>query len=632
MCGFIAAIGPGSRALDQETFQLMTRTLTHRGPDQEGFFRDDNVSMGFRRLAILDLSPTGHQPMTDEDESLVLVFNGEIFNYVELRDELRQRGHRFRSSGDAEVLLIAYKEWGERCTERLNGMFAFVIYDKRAGRVFGARDRFGTKPLYFAVLDDCVLIGSEIKAIRSSGLCGGRFNHEVVCRYLLDSQLDLTHETFFDGIEKVRPSHQFSIDLAQPVPVFKRYWNLIEEIGDAPEDPESAFRELFENAVRMRMRSDVPIGVSLSGGLDSTAIICSMARQWGGDGASTSGELLAFSFESSEFDESRYISATLQQTGARQICVTTAAKTFWDSLDQVLWYHDEPLNSMTPLVGYRIAKLAADNDVKVLLMGQGADEVLGGYSAYFEGKRETLVQQRKFIQLWRETSEYTSQYGGSVPKIIAREIVNNLKGFVQGLPSYAALAIGRRRREIAENPWLSEDFKSQLPEPVYWRHYPGLAGRLLYSVEDTPLPLYLRQDDRNSMAHSVESRLPFLDHRLVALAFSLSEDWKVHGCLGKVLLRKSMRGQIPDVVRERVDKMGFPTPMAAWFREDLYEPMADLLESQSFSELGIFNARSARKMLDKHRRRELDASDELFKLAQFYKWSQQAERVLTHAP
>lgn len=632
MCGFIAAIGRGSQKLPQPLFEQMTRTLTHRGPDQEGFYRDERLQMGFRRLAILDLSPTGHQPMADEQNRYVLVFNGEVFNYIELRELLLKRGYKFRSSGDAEVVLKAFMEWGERCVERFNGMYAFLIYDKVSNRVFGARDRFGTKPLYYAVTGDCLVIGSEIKALRASKLCGQRFNDATVARYLLEGQLDYSNETFFSDVHRVSPSTRFWIDIEKPVPVFSRYWNLLDEIHDPPPEPDLVFRDLFENAVRMRMRSDVPVGVSLSGGLDSTSIICSMARQWVNDGAKPGGKLLAFSFQSSEFDERPYIRATLEQTKATQIQTGTDPMEFWNDLDRVLWFHDEPINSMTPIVGYKIMQLAAANGVKVILNGQGADEVLGGYPSYCERKRESLVQQWKFRQLLSETREYCAQYGGSVGPTVAQEVFKGLKGFVQRLPFYGRLANERRRREAAAQPWFTAEFKRSLPEQEYQPYVPGLAARLFESVTISPLPLYLRQEDRNSMAHSVEARLPFLDHRLVTLAFSVSEDWKVKGNLGKILLRKSMKGQIPENVRTRTDKMGFPTPSTTWFREKFYEPTQDLLASRGFAELGIFDVPSSRQLLDRHRRGEVDVADDLFKLVQFKRWAELANRALPSAP
>jgi asparagine synthase (glutamine-hydrolysing) len=610
----------------------MTRTLTHRGPDQEGFFRDSSVSFGFRRLAILDLSPTGHQPMSDAEQQRVLVFNGEIFNYVELREQLTKQGHVFKSSGDAEVLLGAYKEWGEKCVERFNGMYAFLIYDKTRGVVFGARDRFGTKPLYYAAAGDCLLVGSEIKALRAAGICGRRFNDAVVASYLLEGQLDYTNDTFFEGVHKVSPSTRFTIDIKDPKPVFSRYWNLLDEIHAPPARPDEVFRDLFEEAVRLRMRSDVPVGVSLSGGLDSTSIICSMARQWDQGKAKADGKLLAFSFQSQEYDERPYIDATLEQTRATQIRTGTNAIEFWNDLDRVLWFHDEPINSMTPVVGYRIMQLAAANGVKVILNGQGADEVLGGYPAYFERKRESLIAQRKFAQLVRETREYCSQYGGHVGAIVAHETIKALKGQVQRLPFYGSLASRRRRWEVSQQPWFKPEFRASLPERAYEPYVAGLSHRLFESVTVSPLPLYLRQEDRNSMAHSVEARLPFLDHRLVVLAFSVAEDWKVKGKLGKVLLREAMKDRIPEVVRARVDKMGFPTPSTTWFREELYEPTRDVFASREFADLGLFDPRAAQALLERHKRRELDASADLFTLVQFTKWAALAKRQSPSPP
>jgi asparagine synthase (glutamine-hydrolysing) len=283
-------------------------------------------------------------------------------------------------------------------------------------------------------------------------------------------------------------------------------------------------------------------------------------------------------------------------------------------------------------VGYRIMQLAAANGVKVILNGQGADEVLGGYPAYFERKRESLVRRWKFGQLISETKEYCAQYGGNVRAIVAQEVLKALKGYVQRVPFYGRLARARRRREAADQPWFTEDFKHSLPERDYVPYVPGLAARLHESVTVSPLPLYLRQEDRNSMAHSVEARLPFLDHRLVTLAFSVADDWKVKGNLGKILLRKAMTGRIPDIVRTRTDKMGFPTPSAKWFREELYEPTRDLFASRRFADLGIFDAPAALRLLERHRRGEIDVADDLFDLVQFEKLSELAGLALPHPP
>jgi asparagine synthase (glutamine-hydrolysing) len=292
----------------------------------------------------------------------------------------------------------------------------------------------------------------------------------------------------------------------------------------------------------------------------------------------------------------------------------------------VLWFHDEPINSMTPVVGYRIMKLAAANGVKVILNGQGADEVLGGYPAYFERKRESLVQSWQFGRLIEETKEYCSQYGGGVGSIVMSETMKALKGQVQRLPYYGSLASRRRRFEVARQSWFTSEFRESLPERNYEPYVPGLSHRLLESVTVSPLPLYLRQEDRNSMAHSVEARLPFLDHRLVVLAFSVAEDWKVKGKLGKILLREAMRGRIPEIVRARVDKMGFPTPSTTWFRDDLYGPTREIFTSREFAELGLFDSGSALQLLERHKRREIDASADLFGLVQFTKWASLAKR------
>src|SRR6266699_1388289 len=304
MCGLVVMLGLGGRQADAAVLSQMARSIAHRGPDDSGLYLDQQVGFGFRRLSILDLSPTGHQPMCSQDGQLVVVFNGEIYNYIELRDELRAAGYCFRSTSDTEVLLAAYRHWGPECLAKLNGMWAFIIHDRRRGVLFGARDRFGVKPLFVHRAKECWLLASEIKAILASGAYVRETNWQVAADFLLYSKLDETPATFYAGIEQVPAGCAFELRLDGSWRQWT-YWSLPAVEPESAANIEETLAELLEDAVRIRLRSDVPVGVCLSGGLDSTAIACAMARNREGGQAAP---LLAFCYHESAFDERAFIS------------------------------------------------------------------------------------------------------------------------------------------------------------------------------------------------------------------------------------------------------------------------------------------------------------------------------------
>ena len=344
MCGFVAIIGNAGQTPASQVLQAMTDSLHHRGPDDAGTFSEKNVALGFRRLSILDLAPSGHQPMLSADGRHVIVFNGEIFNYVELRAELQALGHTFRSTGDTEVLLTAYRQWGPRFLDRLNGMWAFVILDRTTGTLFGARDRFGVKPLFIHRGQDWTLLASEIKAIRASGLAPTDIHWGTVGNALLEGRFDEGESTLYKQITRIPPGSSFEIDARGKVTI-RKFWSVDNEFCTPERDVVEQFAEVFESAVGLRMRSDVPVGVLLSGGMDSTAIICSMAR--GRAAAGDRNPLLAFCYMAPEFDESQYIEATLKQTGAELHRLTVPGIELWDAMSRHLYFQDELVHSAT---------------------------------------------------------------------------------------------------------------------------------------------------------------------------------------------------------------------------------------------------------------------------------------------
>ena len=498
----------------------MAGLLAHRGPDDCGTYLEHPLALGFRRLAIQDLAPSGHQPMLSRDGRYIIVFNGEIYNFVELRAELAALGHSFRSTGDTEVLLAAYIQWGAECLPRLNGMWAFLVYDRLERRLFGSRDRFGVKPLYWYRDARSVLFASEIKAIRDCRSVQLEVNWHTVARHLLEDQLDVSEQTFYRGVEQIPAGTAFEIDSSGRMRQ-RRYWSLaaLREDAAAIHEPVERFRTLFDDAVRLRMRSDVPVGVQLSGGLDSTSIITSMARQL----ATVPGEahgLHAFCYMAPQFDERAQIHATLAQTGAHLVPLESTAHELWSVIQQHLWHQDEPVHSFTSVVGYHLMRLARSHGVKVLLNGQGADEVLAGYSNYFNDYWAEIVRGGRLRDAHAAIRSFALAHGGSQLALAAAALHTACASSLHRIPGYAALAAMRARARMRDNPWVSHDVKHYwMKAPVPERRY--LTDSLRHSVEIESLPLYLRIEDRNSMAHGVEVRLPFLDYRLVTLAFSL---------------------------------------------------------------------------------------------------------------
>lgn len=616
MCGIAALIGINGAPAEQQVVSRMIGALHHRGPDSGGIFSDGSVCFGFRRLSILDLSETSNQPMRSEDGRAVLVFNGEIYNYVELRAELEAHGHRFRSTGDAEVLLNAYLQWGRDCTSRFNGMWSFLIWDSRRQIVFGSRDRLGKKPLFYHRTSDHILFASEAKAIFASDEYRGGPNWPLAANLLLEGNLDhvpIPRDTFFSGIEQIPAATSFELDLSGKLSEH-RYWSL--DVGRSPPaNPAETFCELFEDSVRLRMRSDVPVGVFLSGGLDSTAVACSLARQ-----RSTGGEgIFAFSFHSEEFDESRFIADTVTQTQLHLVRHSPRGADMWGNMEKLLHYQDEPVHSFAAVAVFALSRLAAERGVKVILSGGGADECLAGYRPYFAQYWYQLARSGYLPTAWAEIGAFARAH--QTPRgPLVRQTLRKFRSELGRLAPYRALRTARRLRRLQADDWYTADLKQRISLPKDQFEPNTLDDALLRSVNEEPLPFYLRMDDRNSMAWSVELRCPFLDYRVVELAFSLPASWKIRGPWSKFVFREAMKGRIPESVRTRTEKWGFPIPAGRWFATDLYEPTAALLAERRTRERGVYETKAISRDLERHRNGQIDASARLFDFVQFELW------------
>ncbi|MGI8497081.1 MAG: asparagine synthetase B family protein, partial [Gemmatimonadaceae bacterium] len=455
-----------------------------------------------------------------------------------------------------------------------------------------------------------------------SGHYRGSPNWRRTSRFLQAGILDrllATTEAFYSGIEQVPAGTAFELSRSGHWDAW-RFWS-ISEIEPRPvPNPAAEFGALFADAVRLRMRSDVPVGISLSGGIDSVAVAALAARSQSRDGErKAAAPLNAFAYMAAEYDETSYVESIRRQAGLELHRVDVDPARLWNELPRMLWYQDEPVHSVTALVGFEIYRAAADRGVPVVLNGQGADETLAGYPFFFGHYWRTLIASGQLRRARREIEDHCRVMGGDPRTLFRLALRRATRSAMRGLVP-AAVVRARRQSRAHAHPWFTPDLPEVLPPAEGDDFGNALDAGLRRATERTPLPLYLRIEDRNAMAHSVEVRLPFLDYRLVSLAFRLPPNWKMRGPWSKYVLREAMRGLIPEPVRTRTDKMGFPTPADAWFRGPLYEPMQDLLASAALRERGIYDVPAIRRDLEKHRAGEHDVSSSLFNVAQLERW------------
>jgi asparagine synthase (glutamine-hydrolysing) len=568
MCGLYGYLALDPTSLPTEhTLKAIGDVIAHRGPDDHGVLARQPVGLSFRRLAILDLEPTGHQPMLDDEADLAIVFNGEVFNYIELREELTAKGHRFRSSGDTAVVLAAYKEWGPRCIERFVGMFGLILVDYRRQRLLVARDRFGVKPMFVHRTARGIAFASEIKALRAADRSAHRRNDARFAALLAfgsASALPSDRVTFADDIAALPPATYWDVQFDGRVREV-RYWRPPESIaGGTLEESAAGYRERFDASVRLRMRADVPVGVMLSGGIDSTAIACTMADLIGPT-ATRSAPLHAFCYQSDDFDESPQLEATLAQTDAMIHRMSLTPEEIWTSIPRVVWYHDEPVHSASVLMGFELYRAARAHGVIVVLGGQGADETAGGYGTFFSHQLVSLALRGELSRLRREVAQEAERTGQSTA-IVWRGLRNRLRAhLLSGVPAYQSLRLRREMGAAPHRSFLTDGFAGLLStlEPTEPRQ--DLHAVLRFASRHGSLAHYLRAEDRNAMAHSVEGRVPFVDHRLVEYALSRPADHLMSDGWNKRMVREALRGRIPEIVRARREKFGFPTSVRRWF-------------------------------------------------------------------
>lgn len=580
MCGIAGITIPAGRELEVGRLRAASDLLEHRGPDDRGFLgwnRRDAVTTGrdaqvcersevafvHRRLSILDLSDAGRQPMSSRDGRHHIVFNGEIYNFKELRKELEETGHTFTSTGDTEVLLVAYRTWGAAVLTRLVGMFAFAVLDTLEGTIFLARDFFGIKPLFYTFWNGTFAFASEIKPLLVLTGRPAIANSRRLFHYLRFGLTDHGGETLFKGVHQLPAAHHLLVDVhrteeSQP----RRYWDLpMEKRCDLSFDEAAEkLRELFLESVRLHLRSDVPVGGALSGGIDSSAIVMGMRHLRGEE-----LDLHAVSYvaDDPEISEGKWIDLVGSEAGAEVHRTRPEPRDLAGDMERLIEVQEEPFGSTSIYAQHRVFRLARESGIKVMLDGQGADEMLGGYRPYLAARITSLLRSGNPVQAMRFLNTARGLQGTGLKDLVGWLGYTLLP---TGVHSVARKLMGK---DLFPE-WISKDwfeargveFESPVPRS---RSRDALRETLYMTLTSSSLPLLLRYEDRNSMAHSIESRVPFLTPELTGFLLSLPEEYLIdRDCTSKAVFRRAMRGIVPDAILDRKDKIGFATPEKEW--------------------------------------------------------------------
>jgi asparagine synthase (glutamine-hydrolysing) len=549
MCGIAGIINKKKHSMDlHQSMQNMLAKIAHRGPDGEGIYQERNLVLGHRRLAILDLSKDGIQPMISACQNMVLVFNGEIYNYLEIKAELIQLGHVFKTKTDTEVILHAYQAWGIDCLQKFNGMWAFALYDKTKNQLFCARDRFGVKPFYFINHENQFVFCSEIKGLLSF-LPGKIANHDSLIDYILTGKTDHHPHGFFKDVQTLAASHYLIYDLARDEVKTKRYYELKPL---AHKVSAKDYMTCLNDAISLRLRSDVTVGTCLSGGLDSSTVASLAANIYHQQTSQSFSAITAISEQASN-DESSYAKMVVDHAKLNWITTKPNYQDFQEQIENIMYIQEEPFASPSIVMQYEVMKAARKASIPVLLDGQGGDETLLGYERYVAS--HAIEEYRKngikgFIQAIKASTQQNLKLNGL--KTAQYVLGTHLPGLRYKLHQF-------------EHRYLA---KQKIMAPKHLKTYADAAKTLFalqkLEIETTNLPALLRFEDKNSMVHSIETRLPFLDYRAVEMALSLPFEVKIHQGWSKHLLRQEMKNQLPADILWRKNKFGFEAPEQIW--------------------------------------------------------------------
>jgi asparagine synthase (glutamine-hydrolysing) len=588
MCGIAGIISSNPSEISVDRLKKMTDIIAHRGPDGDGQWISSNgkVGLGHRRLSIIDLSHNADQPMHYMDRYSI-VFNGEIYNYIELKDILIKEGYLFKTQSDTEVLMALYHKEGEKCLQLLDGMFSFAIYDEKEQTVFCARDRFGEKPFFYAYEQGKYFIfGSELKTLWAAGI-PKEINNTMLCRFLLkgeqENATDLS-ETFYNNCKRLPHSRFINMSLSSLSITIKPYYDIQWQNVNSnikEKDATEQFRSLFYESVKRRLRSDVPVGSSLSGGLDSSLVVGTIDNLL--KGTSQIQKTFSAVFPGFAKDESRYMQMVINQTNVKPYFVTPDDESMIRNLDKLFFHQEEPFISASIYVQYCVMQLAKENDVTVLLDGQGADEILAGYHSYY---------QAHFASLKRENQEMYKEAFGHYQRLHADNNINTViqnglkQNIIGGLRKNfpKTLEIVKAFRSAGSQSTLSKDFINTFNKKER-SHIPQSLNEALYeSTFHVGMQNLLRYADRNSMAHSREVRLPFLSHELVEFIFSLPPSFKIREGWTKWIMRCSFAKELPEAIAWRKDKIGYEPPQKSWMDRKIMQEKIRFAQEKLVSE------------------------------------------------
>jgi asparagine synthase (glutamine-hydrolysing) len=573
VCGVVGIINFNQQKVDKNKLIYMNDILAHRGPDYGDVYIDNNIGLGHRRLSIIDLSSEANQPFQYQDSEYYIVYNGEVYNYLELRKELEKRGYSFRTTSDTEVVLASYIEWKEECFHKFNGMWSLAIYNIKSKELILCRDRYGVKPLYYYKDENKFLFASEKKAIILSDFVELKFDKKGI-KTALKSPFDLEASgyTEFENVYNLLPGHMIKIKSDKVL--LKRWYslkdNISKNIPDTFEKRIEMFQELFENACILRLRSDVPIATSLSGGLDSSSIVAMLSKI-----DNSMHQTFVHSFKGTDLDETAFASIVAETTNTPMNTIKIDAEDISQNIDDIIYYFESIYGGM-PDSAYRIYKAQKEQGFKISIDGHGADEMLGGYSWYLD-------------ELKKDTSFFNFQKKHEIrehkDEITLSKKFNNKESFIKYIFNKLPISFQKKIKDLVKQG-NSNDYYTCLPPPLP-NSWSFLKKKLYNDFSYTILPRILKNFDAMSMANSIEVRMPFLDYRLVEYVFSLPNDDLINKKWTKYILRKSMDDILDKRVNWRKDKIGFNSPVAEMMKNELKEWVENSIKSIEENEFGI---------------------------------------------
>ena len=638
MCGISGIYNlTNNNSIETNQLKLMTNQLKHRGPDDEGYFLCNTVSstnhfasgndtqgelksklmpienckscdlgFGFRRLSIQDLTVNGHQPMIDYNKKAVIVFNGEVYNFMQLRDQLLKKGYLFNSLTDSEVVLNAYLEWGEKCVEYFNGMWSFAIWDIFEKKLFCSRDRFGIKPFYYFNINGKFAFASEIKALLK--LTKAKLNKNSLFKYIYFDEIDTSEETFFDNIFQLFPGQ--SMTIKNGILKKKIYYKLEENLIECKKSSTKIFFKHFKRAVKLRLKSDVKVGFALSGGVDSSSIVTAVNQIDDNKLNST----FSIVYPNKKIDESSYINSVIKKTGYENFRITPSATDFKNDLKNFVYFQEEPIPDLSYFNEFKLRELIRSKNVTVTLEGQGADEVISGYKSFVLPFFLDLLKKFKFKKLNLELKKFKHLNNIKLSHLLLRffysRIPLKLQLYIKKTLKVKSISI------ISKTFFLNQDHKTF---PLKKGSY--LNSALLNSLKIYSIPKQLTRADKNAMAFSIECRFPFLDHNFVEYVYNLPDSEKMSNGITKKILRDAMKNKLPDKIINRKDKIGFLSPQSEWIL-DLEVFFDGIIYSDSFKKCDYLNWTEFEKSYLDFKKGNQINSKMIWKILGIYLWQE----------